>query len=92
VARSRPKNAERPLDRGHLYRGRPVTERVTPVNMGNEPHCDNGEGLASYQPLTHCDAMTRTLRVGNDAFRLDFGPHAGHNQAVNRFCGFAVRP
>jgi hypothetical protein len=26
--------------------GRPVTETVTPVNMGNQPHCDNGEGVA----------------------------------------------
>ena len=32
--------------------GRPVTEIVTPVNMGNCPHCDYGEGVAQRLPLT----------------------------------------
>jgi hypothetical protein len=29
-----------------------VTETVMLVNMGNRPHCDNGEGLAHGLPLT----------------------------------------
>ncbi len=36
---------------GQSLGGRPVTETVTPVNMGNRPHCDNGEGVASASPL-----------------------------------------
>ena len=46
---------QRSLVRGNLCRGRPVTERVTLVNMGNQPHRDNGEGLAATPapyPLT----------------------------------------
>jgi hypothetical protein len=38
---------------GHSLGGRPVTEIVTPVNMGNQPHCDNGEGVAFGLSLTH---------------------------------------
>ena len=34
------------------FGGRPVTATVTPVNMGNQPHCDNGEGVALCLPLT----------------------------------------
>ena len=45
--------SKRPLARGNHYRGRPVRERRTPVNVGNRPHRDNGEGLASGLPLTH---------------------------------------
>ena len=37
---------------GQSLGGRPVTETVMLVNMGNQPHCDNGEGLASCLPLT----------------------------------------
>jgi hypothetical protein len=36
---------------GQSLGGRPVTETVTPVNMGNQPHCDNGEGVATASPL-----------------------------------------
>src|SRR6185436_1716465 len=36
---------------GQSLGGRPVTEIVTPVNMGNQPHCDNGEGVAPASPL-----------------------------------------
>jgi hypothetical protein len=36
---------------GQSLGGRPVTEIVTPVNMGNQPHCDNGEGVAAASPL-----------------------------------------
>ena len=45
---------------GHSTRGRPVTERVTLVNMGNRPHRDNGEEVApatslpSYQLVRTC--------------------------------------
>ena len=28
-----------------------MTEIVTPVNMGNRPHRDNGEGVTSVSPL-----------------------------------------
>jgi hypothetical protein len=34
------------------FGGRPVTETVTPVNMGKQPHCDNGEGVALRLSLT----------------------------------------
>ena len=37
--------------RGNHHRGRPVTERVTLVNMGKRPHRDNGEGVVRH-PLT----------------------------------------
>src|SRR6266540_5723015 len=36
---------------GQSLGGRPVTETVTPVNVGNQPHCDNGEGVATASPL-----------------------------------------
>src|SRR2546428_13720372 len=36
---------------GQSLGGRPVTETVTPVNMGNRPYCDNGEGVATASPL-----------------------------------------
>ncbi len=36
---------------GQSLGGRPVTEIVTPVNMGNRLHCDNGEGVATASPL-----------------------------------------
>ena len=39
---------------GQSLWGRPVLEKGTPVNEGNQPLCDNGEGLADGQPLTHC--------------------------------------
>ena len=45
--------SKRPLARGNHLWGRPVRERRTPVNVGNQPHRDNGEGLASGLPLTH---------------------------------------
>ena len=35
LSRTMPKNAARLLARGTLYRGRPVREILTPVNMGN---------------------------------------------------------
>ena len=38
---------------GLLCWGRPVRERRTPANMGNQPHRDNGEGVAQSLPLTH---------------------------------------
>lgn len=38
---------------GQSLWGRPVRERRTPVNVGNQPHRDNGEGLAFGLPLTH---------------------------------------
>ena len=44
---------------GQSLGGRPVTETVTPVNMGNRPHCDNGEGVATASPLP-----SRLKRVG----------------------------
>jgi len=36
---------------GQSHGGRPVTETVMLVNMGNQPHRDNGEGLALACPL-----------------------------------------
>jgi hypothetical protein len=45
---------QRFLARGNLCWGRPVTETVMLVNMGNQPHCDYGEGLAMCLPLTLC--------------------------------------
>ena len=38
---------ERPAGIAAERWGRPVRESRTPVNMGNRPHCDNGEGEAS---------------------------------------------
>ena len=38
--------------RGQSLWGRPVRERRTPVNVGNQPHRDNGEGPAFGLPLT----------------------------------------
>ena len=38
---------------GQSLWGRPVRQRRTPVNVGNQPHRDNGEGLAFGLPLTH---------------------------------------
>jgi hypothetical protein len=43
---------QRFLARGNLCWGRPVTETVMLVNMGNQPHRDYGEGLALRLPLT----------------------------------------
>jgi len=37
--------------KGQSLGGRPVTATVTPVNMGNRPHRDNGEGVALASPL-----------------------------------------
>lgn len=51
---------QRSLARGNLCRGRPVTATVTLVNMGNQPHRDNGEGLAATPapyPLTEAFAV-----------------------------------
>jgi hypothetical protein len=45
---------QRFLARGNLCWGRPVTETVMLVNMGNQPHRDYGEGLAMCLPLTLC--------------------------------------
>jgi hypothetical protein len=49
--------------------GRPVTARVTPVNMGNQPHCDNGEGVATASPLPSTDFIRRRLSDGGVATR-----------------------
>ena len=40
-------------------RGRPERESRTPVNMGNEPHRDNGEGVAAT-PLPYPLLTSRT--------------------------------
>ncbi len=52
--------------------GRPERKRCTPVNMGNRPHCDNGEGGGFHAtPLpSACPALARTFttklsRVGS---------------------------
>ena len=34
-------------------RGRPERAIRTPVNIGNGPYRDNGEGVAQCHPLTH---------------------------------------
>ena len=55
------------LARGNLCRGRPVTARVMLVNMGNQPHRDNGEGLAATPapyPLTETRCTARTSVAG----------------------------
>ncbi len=46
---------------GQSLGGRPVTETVTPVNVGNQPHCDNGEGVATASPLPSRMKAWRTL-------------------------------
>ena len=48
---------------GHSTRGRPVTERVTLVNMGNRPHRDNGEEVATATSLPSCLFGTRYPRA-----------------------------
>ncbi len=40
--------------RGTSWRSRPVPETGTPVNMGNQPHRDNGDGVAAM-PLPYPD-------------------------------------
>ena len=35
---------------GRFTRDRPVRESRTLENMRNQPHCDNGEGVASPRP------------------------------------------
>lgn len=35
---------------GRFTRDRPVRESRTLVNMRNQPHCDNGEGVAMPRP------------------------------------------
>ena len=42
---------------GQSLWGRPVLEKGTPVNEGNQPLRDNGEGLAFGLPLTHCQRV-----------------------------------
>ena len=39
------------LESGNFYRGRPVPEKGTPVNKGNQPFRDNGEAVASASAL-----------------------------------------
>ena len=47
---------------GQSLWGRPVLEKGTPVNEGNQPLRDNGEGLAFGLPLTLCvSRMDETL-------------------------------
>src|SRR6266540_1919772 len=45
------KNVQGLLSRGKVDWGRPVRETRPPVNMGNQPHCDNGEEVASATSL-----------------------------------------
>src|SRR6266540_6507456 len=54
---------------GQSLGGRPVTETVTPVNVGNQPHCDNGEGVATASPLP---SRLKTASI----WRLPFQPSA----------------
>src|SRR6266545_7002190 len=54
---------------GQSLGGRPVTETVTPVNFGNHPHCDNGEGVATASPLP---SRLKTASI----FPLTFQPSA----------------
>ena len=51
---------------GQSHGGRPVRESRTPVNMGNQPHCDNGEGVATATPLP----TRQRLPTGEDIFSV----------------------
>jgi hypothetical protein len=50
-----------------------VRERRKPVNVGNQPHRDNGEGLASGLPLTHCVSRMDVLLSRNINGAVDVG-------------------
>ena len=41
-----------------------MLEKGTPVNEGNQPLRDNGEGLASGLPLTLCNAIAQGNALG----------------------------
>lgn len=56
---------ERPAGVAAERWGRPVRESRTPVNMGNRPHCDNGEGVVTEPlpyPLFRRNARTAETR------------------------------
>ena len=40
---------------GRFTRDRPVRESRILVNMRNQPHCDNGEGVAMPRPYPLCE-------------------------------------
>src|SRR6266545_903027 len=60
---------------GQSLGGRPVTETVTPVNVGNQPHCDNGEGVATASPLP---SRLKTASI----WRLQFQPSASRTRIL----------
>ena len=51
---------------GFALWGRPERETRTPVNMGNQPHRDNGEGVAfgpPLYPLLNIDYAAPSVRI-----------------------------
>src|SRR6266545_7360284 len=61
---------------GQSLGGRPVTETVTPVNVGNQPHCDNGEGVATASPLPSRMTIAGSSLLGISA-EYRFSPQSG---------------
>ena len=56
--------AIRPLLQGNHYWGRPVLEKGTPVNEGNQPLRDNGEAVANGHCLTLCHNLAPGVSPG----------------------------
>ena len=80
-----------PLQGQSLW-GRQVREKRTPVNVGNQPHRDNGEGLAFGLPLTHWQKIAQGKR-GAGAPRAALGRRSNdfssppESPALGRFGG-----
>ncbi len=68
---------------GQSLGGRPVTATVTPVNMGNQPHCDNGEGVATASPLPSRMIVAQQFRACVKT-RMGDSIDVGGTQSQNR--------
>jgi len=71
--------------------GRPESETDTPVNIGNGPYCDNGEGVAARPPpYPLSDAVgvfgAKRRRELTDSFNRT--PSAVASARPARFCAF----
>ena len=65
--------------RGQSFRGRPVRETRTPVNMGNQPHRDNGEVEVPDLRLT-LYAQSYLVAPRSPSVRVRASPKMRHTQ------------
>src|SRR5260370_9624634 len=72
-----------PRKRPLLWR-RPVPERGSPVNRGNRPPCDNGEGEEWPSPLPTTDFFPHASVPDNDGTIIRRFPHQGHDELIVR--------